>query len=484
MSLRNVFIFETTGNIVRMLGLPHEMAQKFTDMFPKADFALAKAYMLWADASGYSKEYAIKPDYFRHLLARWRTEQGNDLMELLKKQPALEKKVNSAKTYEDILSLVIPSGGKGEVLFDLGDGWKWVKLASAEHSLEARWMQHCASDGRGELVSLRDDQDKPHVTMTYNPKENIVYQIKGKQNVAPIQKYWPAITTFFQETKANIKDGFIKGKAKDLYYDLKTAGGHEVIKLDMSRVEAEFARRLASTAAKQWLWIVGYDMVDADNYEDAEGGHDTLNEIFKKSGYQMLSLDAISGNYDVFLHPSYFKAVPPKGSQELLDAIPTFEQTKTEQGMALYYLAKKGKVSDLAQTFDQFGRKHAQEFDPVYKMMLEVFGSENVFNIERLLDQNNESGPQEYEYDDMVGIDGAAGNLELTKKARLRKRWKDWFYSTLSAAGHSGGGWGLPPEERRVRDDFVASIKAQMNAGINAGNEPPEFEPIDDGDAF
>jgi hypothetical protein len=94
------------------------------------------------------------------------------------------------------------------------------KELSLEMARESALMQHCLGEfendeegegGYGEyyfkliknkeikLYSLRDEKNMPHVSIALYKKNNIFYldQIKGKQNVSPVERYVPACVAFF-----------------------------------------------------------------------------------------------------------------------------------------------------------------------------------------------------------------------------------------------------------------------------------------------
>lgn len=79
-----------------------------------------------------------------------------------------------------------------EVVYDFKDGYKMVKLTNKDQcSREGTLMGHCIGGydpGRVDLISLRDKDNNPHVTMEISHKGE-VKQIKGKENRAPIEKY-------------------------------------------------------------------------------------------------------------------------------------------------------------------------------------------------------------------------------------------------------------------------------------------------------
>lgn len=81
--------------------------------------------------------------------------------------------------------------------YTFDDGWFWVEVGDCA-AMEAKLMQHCASDPNGRLYSLRDPAGNPHVTLTMNHK-NVVSQIKGKNNEVPNRQYWEYIKAFIDD---------------------------------------------------------------------------------------------------------------------------------------------------------------------------------------------------------------------------------------------------------------------------------------------
>ena len=80
-------------------------------------------------------------------------------------------------------------------LLEFPDGWYWRKVLDCDRESNARKMQHCTQH-HGSLVSLRDPNHAPHVTMDWYEQGDAILQAKGKQNELPIKKYWPYIFKF------------------------------------------------------------------------------------------------------------------------------------------------------------------------------------------------------------------------------------------------------------------------------------------------
>jgi len=88
---------------------------------------------------------------------------------------------------------------EAQILHKFDDGYYWYDLETSDCSLEAQRMGHCGGDARAEtLYSLRSKKEKKkisssHITIAFSKTADKIYQIKGKANDAPEEKYWPKI---------------------------------------------------------------------------------------------------------------------------------------------------------------------------------------------------------------------------------------------------------------------------------------------------
>ncbi len=69
------------------------------------------------------------------------------------------------------------------------DGWYWINLNTSFSEDEKNNMGHCGMDEGKILFSLRDDEKQSHITVSYNPSNKTVYQIKGRKNTKPKSIY-------------------------------------------------------------------------------------------------------------------------------------------------------------------------------------------------------------------------------------------------------------------------------------------------------
>ena len=119
-------------------------------------------------------------------------------------------------------------------LYRFADGWKVVELRT-EKALEREGdlMNHCVGgyceqveSGESRIFSLRDPDNKPHVTMEYSPEEKRFAQIYGPSNKKPEEYTRPYLIEFIEEEFAENFLALLKAgvPAKELglrYADLR-----------------------------------------------------------------------------------------------------------------------------------------------------------------------------------------------------------------------------------------------------------------------
>lgn len=117
---------------------------------------------------------------------------------------------------------------------------------------EGSLMGHCVGsycsgfkEGKYEIYSLRDTQNEPHATIEINGSGKLngreIRQIKGKQNRAPIRKYWSFIWDFVAKYNLKIEYdyeniGFYKIKGKLYPYTRLPKGASISGTLDLSKL--------------------------------------------------------------------------------------------------------------------------------------------------------------------------------------------------------------------------------------------------------
>jgi len=110
------------------------------------------------------------------------------------------------------------------VVYKFNNGYYWYDIKSSACTIEGQKMGHCGKGlAGGNLYSLRSpsgtrkDPD-PHVTIEMTA-DGTIHQIKGKQNDAPVKKYWPYISSFIKNVRTD------EGKPVSGYKENKTLRG-------------------------------------------------------------------------------------------------------------------------------------------------------------------------------------------------------------------------------------------------------------------
>ena len=122
-------------------------------------------------------------------------------------------------------------------IYEFKDGYKWVSIESQQGlKRESSLMQHCVGedpqywnkvkDKKILILSLRDKQNKPHITIEYNLKTKKIHQIQGKQDEPPIQKYIsPYLEFLLLNTNSPLKHKE-KFKNNEIYYGMQYQDKH------------------------------------------------------------------------------------------------------------------------------------------------------------------------------------------------------------------------------------------------------------------
>lgn len=83
------------------------------------------------------------------------------------------------------------------------DNFKWVKLLTSEsRKVEGDVMGHCVggdSYKNKDIYSLWDNKNRSHVTIESNDSKKQIFQIKGKSNKSPADKYQSATIEFIAQ---------------------------------------------------------------------------------------------------------------------------------------------------------------------------------------------------------------------------------------------------------------------------------------------
>jgi len=117
-------------------------------------------------------------------------------------------------------------------IIEYGNGWYWVDLNTNYCSNESRAMGHCGTGSHGStLLSLRYLNKRksepstwlwePHLTFEMGSDDHILYQMKGKQNTKPVEKYHKYILDLLLHKEVTSTKGtesyYIKGIERSSY---------------------------------------------------------------------------------------------------------------------------------------------------------------------------------------------------------------------------------------------------------------------------
>jgi hypothetical protein len=136
--------------------------------------------------------------------------EGQRFLNLLNKSPNIKQKLRKflapLEDYESALAFLenieAESGETKEeasarAYMKFSDGFFWVEVSGSECGREGKRMQHCGA-ASGKMYSLRDNENKPHVTVDISV--HIMRQCRGKQNDMPDKKYWNKIKDFVKKS--------------------------------------------------------------------------------------------------------------------------------------------------------------------------------------------------------------------------------------------------------------------------------------------
>lgn len=169
---------------------------------------------------------------------------------------------------------VSPPRNENRVLMELPGGYYWYELDSVECSIEGDQMEHCGAPDRSSSVmySLRDGDDRPQVTVEYDPKTNEVVQIKGSSNSVPKKEHWKLIAKLVGHFNAHVVerpssmlDGstvdpikFLKAVTKEGgTYALMTEEEYEELRFQVDTLPEHLNRLLADEFGRRKVHLRG-----------------------------------------------------------------------------------------------------------------------------------------------------------------------------------------------------------------------------------
>lgn len=227
----------------------------------------------WAANAFDASLTTARRDFLSHVIDFFKTKDDTYLNKLAK------------KTYDDIYNKEIPEWDKQlaadvgkqtnnnlkldidyKVIYTWKDGFKMVEyLTKAGCQFEGETVGHCAGGYEpGDLLSLWDGKNMPHVTLEIKDTKRDIYQIKGKQNRAPIAKYTPYIIDFIKKFKLSVKaDGENIGMARyeSSYYfkddpEYKNIYNTKILPKQQQAI-ADIMKRIV-TLDERYSYVMGY----------------------------------------------------------------------------------------------------------------------------------------------------------------------------------------------------------------------------------
>jgi len=141
------------------------------------------------------------------------------------------------------------------VFLKVDDGMFWHKTSVDYCEITQAKMSNCgaASDPTGILYNLMSNEGgttKYYVTLEYSKSKKKVIQVLGKANTMPKEKYWPAITSFFEAMGNPLL-------SKDAFVHMYDEDGDKETKKEIDRKIEEFlegtgARMIPPPAIDSW----------------------------------------------------------------------------------------------------------------------------------------------------------------------------------------------------------------------------------------
>ena len=178
-----------------------------------------------------------------------------------------------ATDYQDKLDI------EEQKVIKFDDGAFWYDLKSSHCTVEAERMGHCGQDDRATLYSLRKKEgnqtieSKSYVTIAFD-KFEVIYQIKGRFNNTPEEKFWPYIAKFITEMGVQeIREvgQYMDKKQKPKLYDmLKFLNQETGVKIHTHDFFLEQLKQLSDQWVEENPKLSKYVDLDYRAYEDNE----------------------------------------------------------------------------------------------------------------------------------------------------------------------------------------------------------------------
>lgn len=284
---------------------------------------------------------------------------------------------------------------KGNVIYQFDDppGWTMRLVASEECGEEGELMGHCVGGyssqvARGDIfiLSLRDQNNRPHATIEARPDGEIV-QIQGKQNEEPIDEYKKLIADFFD-------NGFEK------FFDVKPVGRE-------------------------------YEIHDMGELKKIENGDEYYDEDDQYGYYHVINPESYGLESSIkIIYPSILRGLEHFEPEEYEDFIYNdyeFENpiNTSHRGDAefIYNVAKsRGEIPQLADAFR--AEKEDGKLDRHFKSLEKILPDYGDPKSRQKFEQATGQEPHEWDYDEK----------DLSKVLEQHKRreeydsaWNDWI---------------------------------------------------------
>ena len=188
-----------------------------------------------------------------------------------------------------------------EVIMDLGDGFKAVRLLTPEAlDKESDYMGHCVGQGgydrlvsgdRIWIVSIRDKDGEPHATLEIRAEDKTIKQCKGKADKPVVARYVPYVQKFVTEQKLDFAHDLqymglckdINGKIHSIY---NIPEGTVFDNLDLSGMDFTELPDLSKCTIKGKL-----DLRNCSNLTSLKGLPEGLRELNCSSCKSLRSLE-------------------------------------------------------------------------------------------------------------------------------------------------------------------------------------------------
>lgn len=176
----------------------------------------------------------------------------------------------------------------GEILIQYDDGFYWVDLKTTNSDEEADCMGHCGRTDKGTTIySLRrklpNGKIACHVTSAVDDDEGIIYQMKGKNNTKPIDKYHKYIVDLLIDDKLKIK-GFGREYSIEDDFSVEDLNKELRLKLHEKKPDIEsiqFTEREIEDMFDRYL-----DNYYGPEYGDLEYGFNSVEWLYNLTDYE------------------------------------------------------------------------------------------------------------------------------------------------------------------------------------------------------